>query len=370
MESIGTLAGGIAHNFNNVLMGIQGRASLMMINKDFSHPDFDHLKGIEEYVKNAAELTKDLLGFAREGKYEMKSTDLNALIKHENRMFGQTKKEIRIRGKYEKKLWAVEVDQGQIQQALLNLYVNAYQAMPGGGNLFIRTENVTIGEDYVKPFDIIPGRYVKISVTDTGVGMDEEIREKIFEPFFTTQPMGTGTGLGLASVYGIIKSHGGFIDVYSEKGEGATFSIHLPASEHEIIEEKRSPGKVVNGEGTILFVDDEDMITEVGKEMLKHLGYEVMIAKNGQEAIDTYGQNVGGIDLVILDMVMPGMNGGNTYDQLKKINPEIKVLLSSGYSLNGQASEILNRGCNGFIQKPFDMKAISLKVSEILGAEC
>ncbi|MBW2622740.1 MAG: DUF3365 domain-containing protein, partial [Deltaproteobacteria bacterium] len=210
MEALGILAGGIAHNFNNVLMGIQGRASFMMLDKDGSHPDFEHLKGIEEYVQNAVELTKDLLGFARGGKYEPRPIDLNELIKHENLMFGRTKKEIKIHGKYNKDLWTVEVDQGQIRQVLMNLYVNAWQAMPGGGDLYTQTENVTLDENYVKFFEIIPGRYVKISVTDTGIGMDEATRERIFDPFFTTHEMGTGTGLGLASVYGIVKNHGGF----------------------------------------------------------------------------------------------------------------------------------------------------------------
>lgn len=366
MEALGTLAGGIAHNFNNVLMVIQGRASLMMMDKDGSHPDFEHLKGIEEYVRNAAELTKDLLGFARGGKYEPRPIDLNELIKHENLMFGRTKKEITVRGKYNKDLWTVEVDQGQIRQTLLNLYVNAWQAMPEGGDLYIQTDNVTVDEGYVKPYEVIPGRYVKISVTDTGVGMDEATREKIFDPFFTTQEVGTGTGLGLASVYGIVKNHGGFINVYSEKGEGTTFNIYLPASEKEVVEEKKPTGEAVKGEGTILLVDDEEMITDVGELLLEKLGYRVLTARSGQEAIDVYGKKMDDIDLVILDMIMPGMGGGETFDRLKEINPDIKVLLSSGYSINGQAREILDRGCNGFIQKPFSMNEISQIIREHL----
>jgi signal transduction histidine kinase/CheY-like chemotaxis protein len=366
MEALGTLAGGIAHNFNNVLMGIQGRASLMMMDKDGSHRDFEHLKGIKEYVKNAEELTKDLLGFARGGKYEPRPIGLNELIKHENLMFGRTRKEITLQGKYNKDLWTVEVDQGQMRQVLMNLYVNAWQAMPGGGDIYVQTENVTVDEGYVKPYVVIPGRYVKISVTDTGVGMDEATREKIFDPFFTTQEMGTGTGLGLASVYGIVKNHGGFINVYSEKGVGTTFNIYLPASEKEVVEEKRPTGEVVKGEGTILFVDDEEMITDVGELLLEKLGYHVLTAKSGQEAIEVYGKNRDDIDLVILDMIMPGMGGGETYDRLKEIKPDIKVLLSSGYSINDQAREILGRGCNGFIQKPFSMSEISQRIREHL----
>ena len=366
MEAMGTLAGGIAHDFNNLLMAIQGRTSIVLMNKDSSHPDFRHMKGIEDNVESAADLTKQLLGFARGGKYEVKPTDLNGLIKKENRMFGRTKKEISIRGKYEKDLWSVEVDQGQISQVLLNLYVNAWQAMPAGGDLYLETENVTLDENYLKPFSIEPGKYVKISVTDTGVGMDKATQEKIFEPFFTTKEMGRGTGLGLASAYGIIKNHGGFINVYSEKGHGATFNIYLPASEKEVIEEKKPVGDTLRGTETVLLVDDEDMIIEVAKEVLEHLGYKVLIAGNGKEAIETYEKNKEQIAIVLLDMIMPNMSGSDTYDRMKGINPKIKVLLSSGYSMNGTATEIMDRGCSGFIQKPFKMKELSQKLREIL----
>ncbi len=366
MEAIGTLAGGIAHDFNNLLMAIQGRASIMLMSKDSSHPDFEHLRGVEGHVKSAADLTRQLLGFARGGKYEVRPTNLNELIKEESRMFGRTKKEIIINSKYQDNLWSVEIDRGQIGQVLLNLYVNAWQAMPGGGNLYLETENVTIDENYVKPFSIEPGRYVKISVTDTGVGMDKATREKIFDPFFTTKEMGRGTGLGLASVYGIIKNHGGFINVYSEKGHGTTFNIYLPASEKEVIEDKKPSVDILEGSETVLLVDDEDMIIEIAGELFKELGYKVLIARGGKEAIEIYEKNKERIDIVILDMIMPDMSGSVTYDRIKEIDPDIKVLLSSGYSINGQATEILNRGCNGFIQKPFKVKELSQKLREIL----
>ena len=366
MEAMGTLAGGIAHDFNNLLMTIQGRTSIMLMKKDSSHPDIAHLKGIEDNVDSAADLTKQLLGFARGGKYEVKPTDINELIKKQNRMFGRTKKEITIRGKHEKDLWVVETDKGQIGQVLMNLYVNAWQAMPSGGELDVQTENVLIDEDHNKTYQMEPGRYVKISVTDTGVGMDKATQERIFDPFFTTKEMGRGTGLGLASVYGIIKNHGGLIDVYSEKGHGTTFNIYLPASEKEVIEEKKSAGDILKGSETVLFVDDENMIIEVAKEVLEHLGYKVLISKTGKEAIETYHKNKEKIDIVLLDMIMPDMSGGDTYDNLKEIDPDIKVLLSSGYSINGQATEIMDRGCNGFIQKPFKMKELSQKLREIL----
>lgn len=367
MESIGMLAGGIAHNFNNILMGVQGRTSLMLMGKDTSDPDYEHLKGIEEYVKNAAELTKDLLGFARGGKYELRSTDLNVLIEHENSMFGHTKKEIRIHDKYEKDLWTVEVEPSQIQQALLNLYVNAWQATPGGGDLYIQTENVTLDEEYTKPFAVAPGKYVKVSVADTGMGMDAATREKIFDPFFSTKDIGQGSGLGLASVYGIIKNHGGFINVYSEKGKGATFNIYLPASEKKVVKEGLDRSKIQYGQGTILFVDDEKVIIEVGQAMLEELGYRALSAGSGQEALDLYKKQREEISLVILDMIMPGMGGRETYDRLKEVDGDVKVILSSGYSINGQARETLDRGCSGFIQKPFALEELSRKVGKVLG---
>jgi len=367
MESIGILAGGIAHNFNNILMGIQGRASLMMMDKAPSGSDYEHLKGIKEYVKDATDLTRDLLGFARGGKYEVKPIDLNALIKHENRMIGRTKKEIHVQGKYAKGLWTAEVDPGQIRQVLMNIYVNAWQAMPGGGDLYVQTENVTLGEEYVKPFAINPGRYVKLSVTDTGIGMDDATKEKIFDPFFSTKDTGQGSGLGLASVYGIIKNHNGFINVYSEKGIGTTFTIYLPASDKEVTEENRETDRheIQYGSGTVLLVDDEDMIVNVGQKMLERLGYQVLVAKSGWEALDIYNSREKDIDLVILDMIMPGMGGGEAYDRLKEMDWDVRVLLASGYSINGQAKEIMGRGCMGFIQKPFTMEELSRKVKEV-----
>jgi CheY-like chemotaxis protein len=238
--------------------------------------------------------------------------------------------------------------------------------MPAGGDLYLETDNVALDENYVKPFSVEPGRYVKISVTDTGTGMDKATREKIFEPFFTTKEMGRGTGLGLASAYGIIKNHGGFINVYSEKGHGTTFNIYLPASEKEVVEENKSVGDTLRGSETVLFVDDEDMIIEVAGELFEQLGYKVLTAGSGREAIETYEKNKEKIDIVLLDMIMPDMSGGETYDKLKEINPDIKVLLASGYSMIGTATEIMGRGCSGFIQKPFKMKELSQKLREIL----
>lgn len=366
MESLGTLAGGIAHDFNNLLMGIQGRTSLILMDTDSSHSQFELLKGIEDNVKSAADLAKQLLGFAKGGKYEVKSTDLNELIKSQNRMFGRTKKEITIHEKYRNDLWTAEVDRGQIEQVILNLYVNAWQAMPGGGDLYIQTEHVILDENYIKPFEIESGKYVKISITDTGIGMDEATQQKIFDPFFTTKEMGRGTGLGLASAYGIIKNHGGHINVYSEKGEGTTFNIYLPVSEREIVEETELKKEIFQGTETVLLVDDESTALDVGKSMLERLGYNVLVADRGRSALGIYEKNRDKIDIVILDMIMPELAGGETYNKLKEINPDIKVLLSSGYSINGQAAEILERGCDGFIQKPFSIIDLSQKIRRIL----
>jgi len=366
MEALGTLAGGIAHDFNNLLMGIQGRTSLMLTDKDSSDPDFEHLMGIEDYVKSASDLTKQLLGFARSGKYEVKPTSLNELIEKNSQLFGRTKKEIKIYRKYQEEVWTVEVDRGQIEQVLMNLYVNAWQAMPGGGALTLETKNVMLDKDFVKPFYLPSGKYVKIMVADEGVGMDEAVQERLFEPFFTTKEMGRGTGLGLASAYGIIKNHDGIINVDSNMGEGTIITIYLPASEARIIEEKELAKAILEGTETVLLVDDEEIILEVGESMLEEMGYKIITAGNGKEALEIYREKKDQIDAVILDMIMPGMSGGEVYDRLKAFNPDIKVLLSSGYSLNGQATEILNRGCSGFIQKPFKLEAFSQKLREIL----
>lgn len=199
------------------------------------------------------------------------------------------------------------------------------------------------------------------------MGMEDDTLNRIFDPFFTTKEMGRGTGLGLASSYGIIKNHKGFINVYSEKNVGTTFNIYLPSSEKEVFLMKEQADDVIlKGEATVLLVDDEQMIIEVGQELLASLGYSVLTALGGKEAIDTYNKHKDDIDLVILDMIMPDISGGETYDRLKEINPAIKVLLSSGYSINGRAVEILNRGCSGFIQKPFNIKQLSQKIIEVL----
>ena len=317
-------------------------------------------------MKNGANLAGQILAFARKGKYEVKPLDLNEIIMRSSSMFERTKREIKIFRRYEQAIWSVEADQTQIEQALLNLYVNAWQAMPEGGNLYLETKNVVLGPDYIKPFAIQLGNYVRISVTDTGIGMDKKTQQRIFEPFFTTKEMGRGTGLGLASVYGTIKNHGGFINVYSEAGHGTTFNIYLPASEKKIAGEKVPSGGILGGAETILLVDDETTILEVMEKALTLTGYKVILAQGGEEAVEVYKKNKDGIDVVLLDMIMPGMSGGKVFDLLREMNPGVKVILSSGYSIAGEASKIMDRGCNGFIQKPFGIRELSQKIREVL----
>ena len=366
MEAIGTLAGGIAHDFNNLLMGILGNTTLTMMTLNADHPGWVRLKNIEKYVQSGADLTRQLLGFARGGKVEIKPTDLNALIQHTLDLFGRTKKEITLTTHFQKKLWNVNVDRGQIEQVLLNFYVNAWQAMPDGGNLSLSTSNEVLDQSYFKVFSVIPGNYVKFTITDTGIGMDAHTQKRVFEPFFTTKEKGRGTGLGLASAYGIIKNHGGLITVSSEKGLGTTFTVYLPASKQTAAVETKSPDPIVRGSGTILLVDDEQMILDVGSQMLTKLGYRVLTALNGREAIHVMENHPETIALVILDMIMPVMGGGETFDILKSKYPSLKFLLASGYAVDGQASEILSRGCNGFIQKPFNIEQLSQKTYQIL----
>ena len=367
MESIGVLAGGIAHDFNNLLMVIQGRTSLILRETDPSDSRYTHLKYIEKHVESATALTSQLLGFARGGKYEVKPSLMNELVLKTSDMFGRTKKEIEIHLKLDDSLWSVEVDQPQMEQVLLNLLINAWQAMPDGGEIFIQTENLELDQQYLDPYGLKPGKYIKISVTDTGIGMDERTMRRVFDPFFTTKELGRGTGLGLASVYGIMKNHHGLVNVYSEPEKGSTFNLYLPASDRKVEADAKQHNEELNNDIflNVLLVDDEPMILEVGREILESLGHRVVTAGNGEEAAEQLRKNRDDIDLVILDMIMPGMSGGEVFEQLKNIDVEVRILLSSGYSINGQAQVILDKGCVGFIQKPFSISQLQKKLREI-----
>ncbi len=366
LESIGTLAGGIAHDFNNLLMGIQGRASIMSIDLEAAHPCMEHVQAILEYTKSAADLTKQLLGVAQGGKYETAPIDVNEVVHSSATLFGRTKKEIRIHQKVCAPPPVVVADRRQIDQVLLNMFINAWQAMPRGGDIYLETSMVTLEAAHCNPYSIAPGRFARISITDTGIGMDEATRRQVFDPFFTTKEKGRGTGLGLASAYGIVKNHGGFINVYSEPGKGSTFSIYLPVTQEKAWSQDVPVPNLAGGSEKVLLVDDEQMILDVGTAMLKKLGYRVTCALGGRQAVGVASANAADYDLVILDMIMPDLNGEKVFDILRKIRPSLPILLSSGYSLNGQAAKIMKKGCNGFIQKPFNLFDLSSIVRKIL----
>ncbi|MBU1162842.1 MAG: GAF domain-containing protein, partial [Proteobacteria bacterium] len=367
MKAVGTLAGGIARDFNNLLMAIQGHISMMEMDIDPSRPYYERLKSIEKQVQKGVDFTSRLFGYARKGIYEVKPIDLNKLVKQTSDSFSKSKKEIVIYHKLEENLLPIEADRGQIEQVLMNMYENAADAMPDGGDLILKTFNMAHQDMKDRLYNLKLGNCVVLTITDTGKGMDKETMERIFDPFFTTKKIGRETGLGLASVYSIITAHGGYIDVESKEDRKTTFSIYFPASIKSVEKDERRFEQLIKGSGTVLLVDDEEVILEVNKDLLEAIGYQVIIARSGEEAIEVYKKNRDDIDMVLLDISMPGIGGGEAYDRLKEINSDIKVLLSTGFGIDGEANRILDRGCNGFIQKPFKMNELSGKINEILG---
>ncbi|MBN2568872.1 MAG: PAS domain S-box protein, partial [Deltaproteobacteria bacterium] len=367
IESIATLAGGIAHNFNNLLMGILGNSSLVLLDTDPSDPHYERLKNIEKLIQSGSKLTNQLMTFARGGTSEVKPINLNTVIREVTNTFTATNRGIVIHRELDDGIPRIIADQGQIEQVLFNLLVNAKQALFDQGDIFIKTWFVT-GENFDRnTYNPKPGGYVLLSIRDTGIGMDEEIKDRIFEPFFTTKGLASGTGLGLASVYGVVKSHEGYIDIESEKGQGTTFRIYLPATEKEAEEGTKPAGEVIKGGNeTVLLVDDEALILEVGKGMLENIGYEAITASCGEEALDLYSKNQDRIGIVLLDIIMPKMGGKETFKRLKEINPYVKVLIISGGDIEGTANKILGQGCDGVLQKPFNFSELSGKVKEIL----
>jgi two-component system cell cycle sensor histidine kinase/response regulator CckA len=366
MEAVGTLAGGIAHDFNNLMMVMQGNVSLMLMALESDHPHFEPLRNIEQQISSGTKLTSQMLAYTSQGKYEIQHFDLNNLIEATSDAFGRMRKDITVERNLATDLFAIQADKAQIELVLLNLYINAADAMPDGGKLMLQTSNVSRENMPDKIYEPKTANYVQLTITDTGVGMNKETRERVFEPFFTTKTLGKGTGLGLASTYGVIKGHKGYIEVDSESGCGTTFRIYLPASGAIRPKSTKPAENLVKGDATILLIDDEETVLNIGVKILEKIGYHVHAAEGGQEAIQIYEKEKDKIDMVILDMIMPDMSGGAVYDRIKAINPKAKVLLSSGYSRDGQAMEILNRGCNGFIQKPFTIKELSAKISDIL----
>ncbi|BBO87337.1 PAS domain S-box protein [Desulfosarcina ovata] len=370
MESVGTLAGGIAHDFNNLLMGIMGNVSLLETKLDPDRSLSEHLKAIEQCVESGANLTRQLLGYARGGKYRVTPVNLNETIQRTADMFGRTKKEVHILYDFDEEVHLVEADQGQIDQVLLNLYVNAWHAMTTDMTLQLSTANVVLDAGFTTPFGAKPGPYAAIRVKDRGKGIEPEIRKRIFEPFFTTKKMGRGTGLGLASAFGIIKNHGGIIDVQSQVNQGTTFTIYLPAAFPLKPENAPSSDSVTvpiePGSETLLLVDDEPYVLKALGFILQDLGYEVITAGSGKEAIDLFQKEQHCIDGVLLDMIMPDLNGRQVLDALKAIRPSIKVILSSGYSLDGLSEEEPNAAGDGFIQKPYQIQELATILNDVL----
>jgi two-component system, cell cycle sensor histidine kinase and response regulator CckA len=368
MDAIGKMAGGLAHDFNNILTGIQGNAALMMMECQPERPHYQRLSHIEEHVKRGANLTRQLLGFAREGKYEAKTLSINDLLRKSVQFFIDTRKEIEADFELQDDVYPAEADAGQIEQVLLNIFINAGHAMAGGGHLHIQTTNITVQEKDSSALDMKPGDYVKISISDTGTGMDEETLNRIFEPFFTTKSQQGGTGLGLASAYGIIWNHGGVINAYSEPGQGATFNVYLPASKKKNEEKKDQISRkgLLFGSGGILLIDDEPMILDTTSRLLIKLGYTIYSATSGQEALSIYLDKRGDIDLVILDMIMPVMSGSEVLKMLKAINPDVRVILSSGYSMQGEVKKVVESGCRDFIQKPYIFTELSKIVHRVM----
>jgi PAS domain S-box-containing protein len=366
MEAIGTLAGGIAHDFNNLLAGILGGLALVDLELEEGSQSKTDIQEMKVLVNHGAELTKQLLGFARLGKYDLKPLDLKRVVAKTSAMYGRSRTDITIQLDFASGLLPVLMDHSQLEQVLLNLLVNAGQAMPQGGHLLLHAENGDLADDEGALLGVPPGLYAKLVVTDTGCGMDAKTMGRIFEPFFTTKGPGEGSGLGLASVYGIIKNHAGFIGVESEKGKGTTFTLLLPATERQVAEDKTPVAVLQHGTGTILVVDDEAQVLKICARLLQKFGYEVLTAPGGRQAIELVRRHGAKIALVLLDMTMPEMSGQQTYAELQKIVPGIKVLLASGYSVEGEAQGLIDKGCNGFIQKPFDAVVLSAKVQEIL----
>lgn len=367
LEALGTLAGGIAHDFNNLLASIMGYASIAKMELGEAHPAYRHVDIIETASVRASELTQQLLAFARGGKFDARLNDVNVIVREVSALLSRTiDKSIEMELDMAYDLRPAICDAGQVQQALLNICINARDAMPSGGKLVLSTKNTALYADDVKAmFDVSPGDYVQISVSDTGIGMDKDTQEHIFDPFFTTKEK--GTGLGLSLVYGIIKKHGGFIQVWSEPGKGTEFRLYLPACvAGDACSEVEKSTEFRRGAETVLVVDDEPMIRDLVKEILERQGYSVLTAASGVEAVSIYQQNAGRIGLVLLDMVMPHMNGREVFQRLRDINPGVRIVVSSGYSHDRDADYLLEQGAVGFVQKPYRRPDLLRAVEEVM----
>ncbi len=371
LEAVGTLAGGIAHDFNNLLQVINGYADMLLGDMDEGRPERFSLKEISMAGKRAASLVKQLLAFSRKQILNPEGLDMNEVVSQLLKMMGRLIGEhIRLDFVPGHRLGTVYADRGMMEQLLINLCVNARDAMVDGGSLIIETENVAVNGSYCETHPwASPGRYILVSVTDTGCGMDKETLDRVFEPFFTTKAQGKGTGLGLATVYGIVKQHQGMIHAYSEPGKGTTFKVYLPVAERlasDVGTKIESPA--VGGKETILLAEDEEMVRKLAARILEREGYRVLIADNGEDALALFRKDPFGIDLLLLDVVMPKLGGKPVYEQARSLNPSIRALFASGYSENAIHTNFVLREGFRLIQKPFSREALLRAVREALDA--
>jgi two-component system, cell cycle sensor histidine kinase and response regulator CckA len=366
MESIGTLAGGIAHDFNNLLGGILGYASLLLTEMKEDHPYYQDLLAIAETAKKAADLTNRLLAFARGGKYQVSTLRINKLAEDVVGILRHSvDPSIIFETQLAKDLWAVKGDSRQIHQTFVNICLNSVDAMPGGGRIIISTENSYVDERSSEAqIGMRTGDYVLIRFRDTGVGMDERTKSRIFEPFFTTKPANERKGLGLSMVYGIVKNHNGTIQVQSELGRGTDLSIYFPRFIAAEPESDKSTGSV--GSNKVLLVDDEEIIRHVGDRMLRKKGFDVLLAKNGREAVEVYEREKDDIAVVLMDLIMPEMDGKEAYKALKKINPKVKIVFTSGYGPHDRPDLTDGTGVL-FLQKPFHTEILYQTIQSALG---
>ncbi len=367
MESIGQLAGGVAHDFNNILTSIMGFSSLLKRDKDLSEKTRKRILEIEKASHRAAEIVKQLLTFSRKKPPELKTMNLSDLVKQSLGFLGKSLgPAFKIESRLDESLGMIQGDGTQVQQVLMNLCVNARDAMPDGGTIIIETCNIEIRKDYVAQYSYAkPGPKVVLSITDTGTGMDKETLSRIFDPFFTTKEIGKGTGLGMSIVYGIVKDHGGTIQVYSEVGHGTTVKIYFPRVIGDLEIEEKIEAEVRGGKETILIVDDDELVLNLASSVLEDYGYKYLTATGGPEALDIFRQKYQSIDLVLLDFVMPGMSGKEVFEGMLKIDPSVAVIMSSGFSVEDE-NVFLDRGVKAFVSKPYDEERLARVIREIL----
>ena len=371
MKSIGILAGGVAHDFNNLLQTMSGNLEMLMQDKSPGHPDFYRLQRASRSVKSAASLVQQLLLIGRKAKFQKVRVDLNnELRKMHDVLERAVPKMVALELHLDPYIEPIAADPVQIERVLLNLANNAVDAMPQGGRLAFETNSVVLDEAFVKLHPgVTPGNYVLLSITDTGSGIDTETLRHIFDPFFTTKETGKGDGLGLASAYGIVNAHGGYIQCYSEPGQGTTFKVFLPAQESDALQsEESAPAEnAPGGRETILVVDDEPEIRELTREALESLGYSARVASSGEEALDIYKQQGENVDLVLLDLNMPGMGGRKCLQELLHLDPQVRVVIISGYTANGMG--VLHADSKGYLGKPYQIHELASKIREVLDAD-